>query len=115
MTRPKAIGNKKRAGRKSTFSPRKEVILANFAETYRDAHRNSKPEVALFLTKLANWCINRWGYIQSMSVDVEGEDDDPEEVHDLEADIEPADDDLTEAEAAFRVGVFTDLRTVSHS
>lgn len=113
MTRPKDKGSKRKAGRKSVFSPRKETILANFAETYSTAHLASRPEVALFLTKLANWCIARWGYSELLSLDVEGEDDDPTEVYDLKDSVEPADDDLSEAEAETRIAYFNDLRNVS--
>lgn len=114
MTRAKDKDAKRKAGRKSTFSARKEGILGKFAEIYHQAHSASKPEVALFLNKLANWCISRWGYRQHLNVDIGEEDNDPAEEYDLELSETP-DDDLSEAEAETRANYFGELRTVSYN
>lgn len=114
MTRQKPADKKQKPGRKSNFSTCKEnIICDNFGETYLAAHATSKPEVGLFLNKVANWAIHRWGYSKSLHVDTDGEDDDPTEVFSLDVDL--PDDDISEEEATERTAYYDDIRNVSHS
>lgn len=114
MPRAKKGKDKQKVGRKPNFSCRKQAILATFGGTYKDANSASKKEVALFFDKTANWCINRWGYSTTLGVDVGDEDNDETEVYSLDDDHEPADDDISEADATLRSDYFSDLQTVSH-
>lgn len=112
MTRAKSSSEKKKVGRKSYFSVRKEnIVCDNFGEAYLAAHATSKPEVGLFLNKISNWVIDRWGYSTSLHVDIDGEDDDPSEVFNLE--VSSPDDDISEEVAAERTAYYDDIRTVS--
>lgn len=112
MTRALEPSLKRKSGRKSNFSPRKEEILRKFGETYQAAHTLSRPEVGRFLDKVSNWAIDRWGYSATLGVDVEGEDDDPTEEFNLAGFCAVPDDDIAEEAAQERTAYYDDLRTV---
>lgn len=112
MTRALDKSLKRKPGRKSNFSPRKDEILRKFGDTYRAAHELSKPEVGRFLDKIANWAIDRWGYSTTLAVDADGEDDNPDEEFDLAGFSAVPDDDLSDEEAKDRTEYYDELRTV---
>ena len=113
MTRPKAAQDKQQVGRKCAFSKRKEFLLAKFEPSFRE--QKARKERSAFYDKLGNWCIARWGYRKDHSVDLDDEDNDPDEIINIENSVLPEDDDLTEEEARFRTEYYNTLRTVSQA
>lgn len=110
MTRRKAIGAKQQAGRKPIFSKRKEHLLAKFSECFLE--QKSRQQRSAFYDKIGNWCIARWGYRADFSIDLDAEDDDPDEEVNIEDSTVPDDDDLSEEEAEVRTSYYNTLRTV---
>lgn len=113
MTKPKPKGQKQKAGRKSTFSNRKEAVLVHFTDGYLAAQTNSRAEVTRFLDKVTNYCIDRWGYRKSFKTDEGDEDNDPTEEFDLASFVVAPNDDISEAEAQTQSAYYSDLRLVS--
>lgn len=113
MTRSKAAQDKQQVGRKCTFSKRKEVLLSKFEPCFRES--KGRKARSAFYDKLGNWCIAHWGYCKDHSIDLDDEDNNPDEVINIEDSFLPEDNDLTEEEADFRTEYYNTLRTVSRA